>query len=94
VTVSVDELRERIGRTESRIERLSPTPMSALAATLDRDDLEARGLGVTDRQDIVSGGVETCAVVRSKLSRFARLPRCSVRRRSMYVGAHSGAVEL
>jgi len=44
VTVSVDELRERIGRTESRIERLSPTPVSALAATVDHYDLEARGL--------------------------------------------------
>ena len=42
MNVSLDELREWIGRTESRIERLSPTPVAALAATLDRDDPEPR----------------------------------------------------
>jgi len=42
VNVSLDELRQWIGRTESRIERLAPTPVAALAATLDRDDPEPR----------------------------------------------------
>ena len=42
MNVSVGELREWIGRTESRTERLSPTPVAALVATLDRDDPEPR----------------------------------------------------
>ena len=40
--VTLDELRQWVGRTESRIERLSPTPVAALAATLDREDPEPR----------------------------------------------------
>ena len=33
-----DALRAWIGRTETRVDRLTPTPVAALAATLDRDD--------------------------------------------------------
>ena len=42
MNVSFDELRQWIGRSESRIERLSATPVAALAATLDREDPEPR----------------------------------------------------
>ena len=33
-----DALRAWIGRTETRVDQLTPTPVAALAATLDRDD--------------------------------------------------------
>jgi 3-methylfumaryl-CoA hydratase len=36
--VDVDKLRTWIGRTESCTDRVTPTPIAALAATLDRDD--------------------------------------------------------
>jgi 3-methylfumaryl-CoA hydratase len=36
--VDVDELRKWIGRSESYRDRVAPTPVAALAATLDRDD--------------------------------------------------------
>ena len=35
---NADALRAWIGRTETRVDRLTPTPVAALAATLDRDD--------------------------------------------------------
>jgi 3-methylfumaryl-CoA hydratase len=38
VAVDVDELRKWIGRSESYTDRVTPTPVAALAATLDRDD--------------------------------------------------------
>lgn len=36
--MDVDELRTWIGRTQSHTDRVTPTPIAALAATLDRDD--------------------------------------------------------
>ena len=42
MNLSIDELRTWIGRTESRVERFSPTPVAALAAVLDRDDAQPR----------------------------------------------------
>ena len=36
--VDIEHLKQWIGRTEARTERLSPFPANALAATLDRDD--------------------------------------------------------
>jgi 3-methylfumaryl-CoA hydratase len=38
VAVDVEELRKWIGRTESYTDHVMPTPIAALAATLDRDD--------------------------------------------------------
>jgi 3-methylfumaryl-CoA hydratase len=38
VAVDVDELRKWIGRSESYTDHVTPTPVAALAATLDRDD--------------------------------------------------------
>lgn len=37
-SVNIDHLREWIGKTESRHDRITLTPMAALSATLDRDD--------------------------------------------------------
>ena len=36
--VNIDQLREWIGKTETREDRITLTPMAALSATLDRDD--------------------------------------------------------
>jgi 3-methylfumaryl-CoA hydratase len=36
--INIDQLREWIGKTESREDRITLTPMAALSATLDRDD--------------------------------------------------------
>jgi 3-methylfumaryl-CoA hydratase len=38
VPLNIAQLEEWIGRTETRADLVSPTPMAALAATLDRDD--------------------------------------------------------
>ena len=37
-TVDLEELRAWVGRTEERSDRVTPVPLAALAATLDRDD--------------------------------------------------------
>ena len=38
VNVNIDHLREWIGKTETREDRVTLTPIAALSATLDRDD--------------------------------------------------------
>lgn len=38
MTLQIDYLREWIGKTESQSDQITPTPIAALAATLDRDD--------------------------------------------------------
>jgi 3-methylfumaryl-CoA hydratase len=38
MTVNIDHLREWLGRTESRADVITPTPVAALSATLDRED--------------------------------------------------------
>ena len=38
MSISIDELRQWIGRTESRSDHVTTTPVAALAATLDRDE--------------------------------------------------------
>jgi len=42
VNLNIDDLRTSVGRTESRVERLTPAPVAALAATLDREDPQPR----------------------------------------------------
>jgi 3-methylfumaryl-CoA hydratase len=38
VPLTISHLEEWIGRTESSVDRVTPTPLAALSATLDRDD--------------------------------------------------------
>jgi 3-methylfumaryl-CoA hydratase len=42
MTVNIDHLREWVGKTESRADQITFTPVAALSATLDRDDPSPR----------------------------------------------------
>lgn len=40
IPLNIQKLEEWVGRTETRIDQITPTPLAALSATLDRDDPE------------------------------------------------------
>ena len=40
--MNIDSLKEWLGRTESRSDQITLTPIAALSATLDRDDAQPK----------------------------------------------------